>query len=484
MTAPAEPRAGLSLGHKLLLAALGLSLLLLWALLGYVGPSTQQGFLSRSGQLLDHSVVAMRELARSRAQENAQLLVDLVEHTTQARQRALADLPFQLYADPEQLKEEIRREDGRRSERIRANIATLAKEQRRRADREIDVALAELRREQQAFAEAFAQDLRTAHGWLGAMLFSLSALAMGLGLRRLVVLPVRELDRAAARIGRGELDLQLSRRSGDEIGALALSFSRMASELRQSRAELDALNASLEAKVEQKTRALAHAEKMASIGTLAGGLAHEFHNLIGGIRGCAKELAADEQDQERRETLGVMLRATDRATAIVQQLRRMARQDGKPAAPVRLWRTVDDALRLAEPEARRRGVEVVREQTADPAVLGDEDALHQVFVNLITNALQAMAQGGTLRVALAATKDHALLRVTDTGVGIEAGLLSRIFEPFYTSRADAADPAQRGTGLGLSVSYGIVDAHGGSIEVRSQPGDGAEFCVRLPLLPG
>src|SRR5690606_24110248 len=111
----------------------------------------------------------------------------------------------------------------------------------------------------------------------------------------------------------------------------------------------------------------------------------------------------------------------------------------------------------------------------------DAGALHQVFLNLLTNAVQAMPDGGELQVSLERRGDEAFVRVRDTGVGIPPEAIEHVFEPFWTSRDREPDPERRGTGLGLSVSYGLVEAHGGSIEVDSEPGRGSTFTVRLPL---
>ena len=139
-----------------------------------------------------------------------------------------------------------------------------------------------------------------------------------------------------------------------------------------------------------------------------------------------------------------------------------------------------DALRLCEPAARRQRVAIERESEPGLRVTCDADGLHQVLVNLMVNALQAMPTGGTLRLTAAALPDGLRITVADTGTGIPADVLPHVFEPFFTTRADADDPTQRGTGLGLSVSYGIVKAHGGEIRAESEPGQGAVFTIDLP----
>lgn len=452
---PTEPvarrstqRAGLLLTHKLLLAAALLGLLLWFALDAVVGARTTQAFRVRSQDLVEHSMTAMRELAmRQRDQQAASL-------------QELAAMP----------------EDARTQEAARR--AELGK---RRTREEIDEVAADLAYEQELLGATFANELRTQHLELVAAALVTLGLVFGLGLHRLVVRPVQTLRAATRRVAEGDLETAVPVGSADEIGQLAADFSTMTRELRRSREQLAAFAQDLEQQVAQKTRELLHSAKMASLGTLAGGLAHEFHNLVGGIRGCAQEARRDATSPDQQETLDVILRATDRATAIVQQLRRFAQQDRGERREFELDRVVGDAVRLLQPEARRRRIDLAADLAKALRLVGDEGALHQVVVNLLTNAMQAMPSGGPLRVRAFADGAFAVVEVEDRGTGIAEADLPRLFEPFFSRRTDAPDPAQRGTGLGLSVSYGIVAAHGGSIDVQSRVGEGSTFRVRLPL---
>ena len=220
---------------------------------------------------------------------------------------------------------------------------------------------------------------------------------------------------------------------------------------------------------------------MSSLGTLAGGVAHEFNNLIGGIRGCAREALAGETDPERRETLEIIVRAAERGAEVTDRLLRFARQRVKPESEVDLAQVLEEALRLIESRARAADVEVVLRVPEHLPLRADGSALHQVFLNLFTNAVQAMPRGGRLEVDAQRDGDELVARVRDTGVGIQKEHHDRVFDPFWTSKDAATDPAQRGTGLGLSVSHGLVEAHGGSIEFESEPGRGTVFTVRLPV---
>ena len=479
---------------------LGIALCALLVLLGlvltlYVVPRTARAFAGHGEALLQEGSATLHDFASRQIDDSHTVLVDLIRHTTNARRRALRDLPFELYGDDvEAIQEAIAASDRQRGEHQLANVRALADEMRRRTTSRIDDRLRELAADQERRTDAFAASLRATHVMLVAIALLLMFAVLGAGLHLLVVRPAARLRSATQRIAAGDLTLDLPPPTDDELGDLARDFDRMASQLRASRAELQQFAAGLEVEVQRKTahleqalaelqsshRQLAAAERAAALGTLAGGIAHEFHNLIGGIRGCAEELRAEEPAAERRETLAVITRAADRATGIVQQLLRFARHSVEARADVDVTQVLADALRLCEPAARRQGVEVVRNFGDGAVVHADAGGLHQVFVNLCTNALQAMPAGGSLRLSVRADDDAIVVEVADSGSGIAANDLPHVFEPFFTTRGDERDPVRRGSGLGLSVSYGIVAAHGGRIDVASTAGAGATFTVRLP----
>lgn len=488
---PPQPTATLAL--KLSAAIAILVALLLLFLLGYLGPVTTTSFQRHSDELLRRSGTAMRGLVDAQTDSTAHVLADLLEHDAAARAAALADLPLEIHSgDLAQLRTAIAADDQTRSEQRRANVPALVAAMQRSTTRRIDDHLAELVHEQAVFTAAFAADLRRGHVVFCAVTLLTTLVVLVFGLRALVLQPVTRLRLATRRVAAGDYDVAIETRSRDEVGALAADFARMAAVLREQRQELLRLQHGLEAEVQRKTAhleqalhdlrqshgQLVRAERLASIGTLAGGIAHEFNNLIGGIRGCAAELRQDEPDAERQATLDVILRASDRAASITQQLLRFARRSVEKFVATDLASVVGDAVRLIEPEAKRRQVAIEQRIATVPAVHADGDAIHQVIVNLLTNALQAMPGGGSLSVEVGPAPGGVQVAVHDTGHGIPAAELDRIFEPFYSNRRDPA--AGPGTGLGLSVSYGIVTAHGGRIDVRSAEGSGTTFTVFLP----
>jgi len=257
----------------------------------------------------------------------------------------------------------------------------------------------------------------------------------------------------------------------------------------------------LEKQVEERTQALAESErqmqqvlKLQAIGTLAGGIAHDFNNILFPIIGYT-EIAMDDvpEDSPTRRNLEEVLKAANRAKELVQQILTFSRQNARERKPIRVQVIAREALRLLRASIPKTIEMVADLSDACHAIMGDPTQIHQVIMNLCTNAYQAMQEtGGTLEVRLAETHigyeetvkrigirmgSHLHLSVRDEGVGMEPSVLERIFEPYYTTK----EPG-KGTGLGLSVIHGIVKNHGGFITVESTPGKGSIFHLYLPTL--
>ncbi|MHC1744202.1 MAG: response regulator [Syntrophobacteraceae bacterium] len=238
---------------------------------------------------------------------------------------------------------------------------------------------------------------------------------------------------------------------------------------------------------------LRQAQKMEALGTLSGGIAHDFNNILGIIFGYAEMAHADLDDRERlEEDLHAVLSAAHRARALVQQILAFSRMNEQERQPVQIGLIVKEALKMIRASLPST-IEIKQHIASKDVVLADPTQIHQVLMNLCTNAAHAMREsGGTLRVGLTlvrlekdASRLHAgpgagpYLKLTaeDTGHGIDPAILDRIFEPFFTTKEK-----EDGTGLGLSVVHGIVKSHGGAIEVESHPGQGTAFHVYFPAL--
>jgi two-component system NtrC family sensor kinase len=223
-------------------------------------------------------------------------------------------------------------------------------------------------------------------------------------------------------------------------------------------------------------RRLFQAEKMSAVGQLAGGVAHEINNPLGGILAFAQLMSREERGEEDAENLRLIQDAAMRAKRIVESLLRFSRRpQTTEKGPVDLVQVAEEALVLVGPQMKGGDVEVVR-GLERAVVLGNANQLQQIALNLMVNALQAMGGKGTLSVAVGpALPGRVKLAVSDTGPGVRPEIAKRIFEPFFTTK-----PEGQGTGLGLSICYQIAEEHGGSIRLEQNAERGACFVLELP----
>ncbi len=239
-------------------------------------------------------------------------------------------------------------------------------------------------------------------------------------------------------------------------------------------------------KLEEQLR---HAQKMEAVGQLAGGIAHDFNNILSAIIGYADLLEARVgEDSPLKNYVNNILSASNRAAQLVKSLLTFSRKQNISLRPVELNALVKGIEKLLLGLIREDIELVVRRSGDDLVVMADSGQIEQVLMNLVANARDAMPAGGFI-VIQAGTAElkggrgnpaagrHAVISVTDTGTGMEAQTIERIFDPFFTTKE-----AGKGTGLGLSVTYGIIEQHGGRIDVQSEPGIGTSFSIYLPLM--
>ena len=224
---------------------------------------------------------------------------------------------------------------------------------------------------------------------------------------------------------------------------------------------------------------LQHAEKMASVGLLAAGVAHEVNTPLAGISSYTQLLRGQlEEADPRQQVLEKIEKQSFRAAKIINSLLNFSRSSGTEFDRLDVNKVVLDVLSLVEHQLEGSRIRVRRELAARvPPVRGNENRIQQVFFNLILNARDAMPSGGWLTLRTSADADTVVVEVGDTGHGIRREHIKRIYDPFFTTKGIG-----RGTGLGLSVTYGIVQEHGGAIFVESSPGEGTTFQVALPAL--
>jgi signal transduction histidine kinase len=314
-------------------------------------------------------------------------------------------------------------------------------------------------------------------------------------LSRRAIRPLKELTVLAGEISEGHYGRTIPVLGEGEVGDLALAFNRMSKSLDEAVREISEWNHTLEQRVEEKSKELAkfhlgmvEVEKLAAMGQLAAGVAHELNNPLSGIMGYSElaiELFGDKpRDEVGPEDVDRMITYFDhidelsqRCRVIILDMLKFARQNDEEVAEVRLNDLIQRTLMFVSKQLKQGNVEIdLALDEALPSVMGNAMQLQQVFTNLILNAAQAMPDGGLLTVATTHAAGTVTAKVSDTGKGIAPEVRGRIFDPFFTTK-----PVGEGTGLGLSVSYGIIRRHGGEIRVESEPGHGATFSVVLPV---
>jgi two-component system NtrC family sensor kinase len=230
-------------------------------------------------------------------------------------------------------------------------------------------------------------------------------------------------------------------------------------------------------KIEQQARRLIQAEKLTSLGQLAAGIAHEINNPLTnaslGIQTLKMKLAKQAVESDTIQKLDAVERNIDRASAIAQELLQFSRQKESEFVALNVNALIQGALTLMHYQLSR--IAVRQELTAVPDILGDPGKLEQVFINIISNSLEAMPDGGELTLTSFPDGDHVSVKMRDTGAGIAPENQSRVFDPFFTTK-----DVGKGTGLGLSISYGIIRQHRGTIEVTSTPGRGTMVVLKFP----
>jgi len=287
------------------------------------------------------------------------------------------------------------------------------------------------------------------------------------GIKSAMLLPLIENNRLAGIIG-------LNRRDGEEYFAENdIQRARIFSSL----VNLALRNANLYRQLQETQSQLIQAEKMSALGQLAGGLAHEINNPLSGILGLTQlVLETLPAGTQSHQDLTDIEKAVFRCKKIITSLLSFARQEKTRMEPVSMNEVIEETLTLCDRQMELKRVKIERRFGEGlPLVTGDFQQLMQVFLNLFTNARDAMPEGGSITVSTRLAGHWVEASVADTGAGIPEDILGRIFDPFFTTK-----PVGKGTGLGLSVCLGIINKHNGSISAHSAPGSGTTFIIRLP----
>jgi signal transduction histidine kinase len=305
--------------------------------------------------------------------------------------------------------------------------------------------------------------------------------------RVLIDRPLRQLAAQAKRIGAGDLAERVDLDPSSDVGAVGAEMNAMCARLLEEQRKLAAEHAAGLAILDQ----LRHADRLATVGQLGAGLAHELGTPLNVVAGRAKMIVADPiAGDDARGCARIIVTQADRMTRLIRQLLDFARRSSSAKIRRDLVPIVRQTLTMLMPIARKRRVELRFDEPAGVELaLVEEHQLEQVLSNLVVNGLQATTGNGTITVAMKRARvrppaelgmdegEYVSIEVADEGVGMSSQLLTRIFDPFFTTKAIG-----EGTGLGLSVAYGIVRDHGGWIDAASEPGRGSRFAVHLPAV--
>jgi two-component system NtrC family sensor kinase len=302
---------------------------------------------------------------------------------------------------------------------------------------------------------------------VGLVLMLVAAL-FGVVVSRRITRPLEGLSKAVRKIGKGDFDVSVAIKSSDEIGELSTSFNDMADELKER-----------EISLKKAQHALVQSEKMAAVGTLSAGLAHEVKNPLSAVLGYA-QLSKRKLDQPEalKQHLETIETETRRCNEIIGNLMQFSRAEKGEHGRISVNEVVEKSIAIVDHQLSLKNVTITSELGQDmPQIFGNANQLQQVLMNLMINAQQAIGkEGGTVDLSTSVEGETVLITVSDNGPGIDEDVVAKIFEPFYTTK-----PAGEGTGLGLSVTYGIIQDHGGTISVTRAESGGAKFIIKLPI---
>ncbi|TVQ77382.1 MAG: sensor histidine kinase [Bradymonadales bacterium] len=292
------------------------------------------------------------------------------------------------------------------------------------------------------------------------------SVGFGLMLSLRLLSPLKALTKAARDISQAEWSsIKLPSSRSDEIGLLSQTFEQMISSLQARERELA-----------RSAQELAHSERLASLGRFGASIAHEVRNPLSSILGYTRQLEKTDLSDEQRASLQVVRDEGERCLEILSQMLRFARQESLSPRPFLVHEVLESSLLLLKTTAREKQIHIEKRMDSQPLVMGLPQQFQQVIMNLVLNAIQASPTGSQILISLDSTETLGLVRVEDRAGGIAPEILSKIFEPFFSTKT-----SEQGSGLGLSVSKEIVEKMGGQIQCHSEIGSGSVFELRLPL---
>ncbi|MBF0557940.1 MAG: HAMP domain-containing protein [Nitrospirae bacterium] len=317
----------------------------------------------------------------------------------------------------------------------------------------------------------------------------LTSFALCMILYNFVTKPLAYLVEGMKRLSSGDMDYRIDLKGRDEIGILARSFNSMSDELKEYKEKMENWTKSLEDEVQKKTSEiykaqehLINTEKLASLGRMAAGVAHEINSPLTGIVTFSHLMLkrTPSENTQDIEDLNVIIDQAERCSKIIKGLLGFSRKTSSEKSSINLNTLLENTLAMVRHQSRFYNIQFdLRLDSAIPEVIADPNQIQQVFLNLLINAADAMEKKGQITLASRRIENNGSsfveIEVADSGPGIPEEIRGKVFEPFFTTK-----PVGKGTGLGLAVSYGIIKKHEGTIFVKDSPGSGASFCIHLP----
>lgn len=337
----------------------------------------------------------------------------------------------------------------------------------------------------------------------GGLFVSIISVSLCIILYNFVSKPISLLEEGMKRIAQGDLDYEIKINTSDEMGLLARTFNNMTKDIKRYKENMENWTKALEEEIQKKTteimkahEQLINAEKLASLGRMAAGVAHELNSPLTGIVTFAHLMLKriPPENKQDREDLEIIIEQANRCSKIIKGLLGFSRKATAERVEINMNTLLDSTIAMVRNQAKFHNIKIVLNfDESLPLVHVDPNQMQQIFLNMLINAADAMNERGQITIATRTVvgqeetpwfkmghpqegKKFIEIEFTDTGPGIPEEYMGKIFEPFFTTK-----PVGKGTGLGLAVSYGIIKRHGGNITVRSEPGKGASFFIRLPV---
>lgn len=340
----------------------------------------------------------------------------------------------------------------------------------------------------------------------GGLFVGIISVTLCIILYNFVSKPISLLEEGMKRIAQGDLDYEIKINTSDEMGLLATTFNNMTKDIKRYKENMENWTKALEEEIQKKTAEimkahdqLINAEKLASLGRMAAGVAHELNSPLTGIVTFAHLMLKriPPENKQDREDLEIIIEQANRCSKIIKGLLGFSRKATAERVEININTLLDSTIAMVRNQAKFHNIKFnLNFDESLPLIHVDPNQMQQVFLNLLINAADAMNERGQITIATRTVgeseetpwfkmghpqegKKYIEIEFTDTGPGIPEEYLGKIFEPFFTTK-----PVGKGTGLGLAVSYGIIKRHGGNITVRSEVGKGASFFIRLPVEEG